>query len=73
MDRMKGLCLALGLGALVASACASTRGSAPPVGQTQTTSGSAEPMCIHRGLSCLHNQDCCSGWCVSGACARYEP
>lgn len=34
--------------------------------------GSAPPACVGIGTACTNNPACCSGFCVSGACAAYN-
>jgi len=31
------------------------------------------PACEFAGVACHRNTECCSSWCVNGACANREP
>jgi hypothetical protein len=59
----------------VALACGVSCGAA----QTQSASNSSPATsddrdeCIHHGLSCSRDNDCCTLWCANGVCTRKSP
>jgi hypothetical protein len=58
----------IGLVALSLFACASS--TEPGKG---VTSPQKMPACLESGTLCRADDDCCSLWCVNGACEHKEP
>jgi hypothetical protein len=58
----------VGLVALAMFACASTTEQGKGVMSQQKM-----PACLDSGTQCRADGDCCSLWCVNGACERREP
>jgi hypothetical protein len=46
--------------------------NAPP-GSTNMQPPSNPDACLHRGTTCVLDNDCCSLWCVNGVCTRRSP
>lgn len=54
--------------ATVTVACATT--ASPP---RTSTLGPASDACLDRGSDCTRHSQCCTFWCVNGACEAREP
>jgi hypothetical protein len=66
-DRRHRLCLgAVTLIAVITAACSATSPRTARLGPTGDT-------CLDRGAACTRHRECCTFWCVNGACETRDP
>ena len=79
METIRRVSAVLGPSAiLIALACVISCGASPTQSASNSpagplASGDDHDDCIHHGMSCSRDNDCCTLWCVNGVCTRKSP